>query len=38
MLKLTILALLALTFSNAALACPEGYLPCGETNQLCCPG
>ena len=37
MLKFAIIAL-ALTFSNAALACPEGYLPCGETNQLCCPG
>jgi len=36
-LKLTIVALV-LTFSGAALACPQGYVPCGETNQLCCPG
>ncbi len=36
MLKFTILALM-LTISSAALACPTGYVPCGETNQLCCP-
>jgi hypothetical protein len=37
MLKLTIFAL-ALLVSGAAMACPDGYVPCGETNQLCCPG
>jgi hypothetical protein len=21
----------------AAMACPEGYVACGERNQLCCP-
>ena len=20
-----------------ATACPKGYVPCGEKNQLCCP-
>jgi hypothetical protein len=20
-----------------AAACPRGYVPCGQTNQLCCP-
>jgi hypothetical protein len=37
MLKFTIFALV-LTFSGAALACPVGYVPCGESYQLCCPG
>ena len=37
MLKFAILALM-LTISSAALACPIGYVPCGDTNQLCCPG
>jgi hypothetical protein len=37
MLKSIILALM-LTISSNALACPVGYVPCGETNQLCCPG
>jgi hypothetical protein len=37
MLNATIFALF-LTLSSAALACPPGYVPCGETNQLCCPG
>ena len=23
--------------SGAAIACPFGYVPCGETGQLCCP-
>ena len=36
MLKLAILALL-LTLPSAALACPFGYVPCGESGQLCCP-
>ena len=22
----------------AAADCPKGYVPCGERNQLCCPG
>lgn len=22
----------------AAADCPKGYVPCGEKNQLCCPG
>jgi hypothetical protein len=37
MLKFTMLALL-LTFSSGAVACPAGYVPCGESGQLCCPG
>jgi hypothetical protein len=40
MLKFTFIALLALstlTMPNAAFACPEGYVACGESNQLCCP-
>jgi hypothetical protein len=37
MLRFTILALLMLTVSSVALACPSGYVPCGQTNQLCCP-
>jgi hypothetical protein len=37
MLKFTILALM-LIVPSAALACPFGYVPCGQTNQLCCPG
>ena len=36
MLKVTIFAL-ALLLSGAAIACPFGYVPCGETGQLCCP-
>jgi hypothetical protein len=39
MTKLAFVALIALTLtvSGAALACPSGYVPCGETQQLCCP-
>ncbi len=37
MLKVTIFAL-ALLLSGAAIACPFGYVPCGEAGQLCCPG
>jgi hypothetical protein len=37
MAKLAFLALLAVMVSSAALACPSGFQPCGETNQLCCP-
>jgi hypothetical protein len=37
MLKYTIFALV-LTLSSAALACPVGYVFCGESGQLCCPG
>lgn len=31
---------LALTFAvtTSALACPEGYYPCGAGGALCCPG
>ena len=36
MFKVTIFAL-ALLLSGAAIACPFGYVPCGETGQLCCP-
>jgi hypothetical protein len=36
MLKVTIFAL-ALLLSGAAIACPFGYVPCGEVGQLCCP-
>ena len=30
---------IALTFGfvSAAMACPNGYYPCGQTNKLCCP-
>ncbi len=31
-------ALSALTATTAAHACPQGYVPCGQTSQLCCPG
>jgi len=37
MLKFTVIALV-LAMSGVALACPGGYVPCGEANQLCCPG
>ena len=37
MLKFAIFALV-LSLSSAALACPAGYVPCGESYQLCCPG
>ncbi len=33
-----LLALSAMTVTTAAFACPQGYVPCGETSQLCCPG
>lgn len=36
MLKLTIL-MVALLSSGVAIACPYGYVPCGESGQLCCP-
>jgi hypothetical protein len=36
MLKITIFAL-SLLLSGAAIACPFGYVPCGEAGQLCCP-
>jgi hypothetical protein len=36
MLKVTIFAI-ALLLSGAAIACPFGYVPCGELSQLCCP-
>lgn len=26
-----------ITFSMPLFACPEGYMPCGEHGQLCCP-
>ncbi len=31
-------ALSALTATTAAHACPQGYVPCGETSPLCGPG
>lgn len=32
-------ALFAVSGTVAAYAgCPAGYAPCGQTNQLCCPG
>jgi hypothetical protein len=33
---LTLAALMATT--AGAFACPDGYSPCGESQQLCCPG
>lgn len=37
-MKLLILTL-AVTFglTTAALACPNGYYPCGQGGALCCP-
>ena len=32
-----LLTLSALTVTAAAITCPDGYVPCGETSQLCCP-
>jgi hypothetical protein len=40
MLKFTFATLLALStfmLANTSFACPQGYTPCGEANQLCCP-
>ncbi len=40
MFKIVFVALLTLstlTVASAAIACPDGYVPCGETSQLCCP-
>ncbi len=37
-MKTLILVLLLLAGSvGPALACPEGYYPCGEGDALCCP-
>ena len=36
MLKLSIFAM-ALLSSSVTIACPYGYVPCGELAQLCCP-
>jgi hypothetical protein len=38
MARVLFLTLLAVMASTAvAVACPEGFTACGETNQLCCP-
>lgn len=29
---------IALFAAGTAVACPNGYVACGETQQLCCPG
>jgi hypothetical protein len=34
---LFIVAALLLGTTGVALACPEGYYPCGEGDALCCP-
>jgi hypothetical protein len=36
-LSVAAIALLVLP-TIAAADCPKGYVPCGERNQLCCPG
>jgi len=35
----TLILTIALMFGllNAAIACPDGYYPCGEASKLCCP-
>jgi hypothetical protein len=41
MTKYTFIALLAfstLAIPSVTFACPQDYVACGETNQLCCPG
>ena len=37
-MKAVILAI-ALMFglASAAMACPDGYYPCGQASKLCCP-
>jgi hypothetical protein len=40
--KLRLLLAVAVTAATVlttvtAWACPKGYVPCGERNQLCCP-
>ena len=40
MFKIVFVALLTLstlTVTAAAITCPDDYVPCGETSQLCCP-
>lgn len=32
-----VVAMVTAILSTAALACPGGYVPCGERKQLCCP-
>ena len=34
----TLLTLSTLGVTTAAFACPSGYVSCGESGQLCCPG
>ena len=31
------LAAATVLITVTAWACPKGYVPCGERNQLCCP-
>ena len=35
--KLFIAAVASCLLPAIAAACPKGYVPCGERNQLCCP-
>ncbi len=35
--QLAAAAILSLAASAAAADCPEGYTPCGQDKQLCCP-
>ena len=37
MKTLLIAFVLLLGTATAALACPQGYYPCGQGNALCCP-
>jgi len=34
-----LILVIALTFglTSAAMACPDGYYSCGQSNKLCCP-
>ena len=36
-MKTLIIVLLLAGSAGPALACPEGYYPCGEGDALCCP-
>ena len=37
LLLTTTLSVAILILSGAAWACPDGYIACGERQQLCCP-
>ena len=33
-----LVTLAVLSTATTSFACPSGYVPCGQTSQLCCPG